>query len=255
MKKWLSVLVFSIFFIASCTSETNQLTGTTTLREVVECGDNICDESETCKCIDCENDPKCFEGLIAEPENKQTETADETKEAINCGNGVCEENELCNLETYETSCPKDCKLLCPTKLVVGDFREEQTFFCTGECDFYDNIFTITGDSKIQTNIRNIGETASNVLTSDFNCYFDDGEVMSRRDNDGNYGIIVRDYFNDGEQKVSSINSRISGNNLASYIFEVDLDEDRETKDIRCSITLASTPDLANTYFIDITVLR
>lgn len=258
MKKSFIILILGIFFIASCTSETNQLTGTTTLKEIVECGDNICDETETCRCIDCENDSKCLEKPETEEQEKQVEkiekVVEETKD-VDCGNKICEEDESCNLETYETKCPEDCKVLCPTKLVVGDFREEQTFFCTGKCDFYDNIFIITGDSKIQANIRNIGEIASNVVTSNFNCYFEDSEVLSRRDGDGNYGITVRDYFNKGDEKVSSINSKISGNDFASYIFEVNLDENHKTKDIRCSITLDSTPDLSNTYFIDITVLR
>nr|MBI4157042.1 hypothetical protein [Candidatus Woesearchaeota archaeon] len=244
MKKWIFLLMFLIVFISAC-ENIDRINRNSIPNEVVKCGDEVCDSSESCDCRDCENDKRCFQ--------QPKDNIGIVKESNLCGNDRCESEERCNLETYETICPEDCARQCPTKLVLTE-NNGNIFSCSGKCNLTDGRFLVYGNSKITAKIENIGERASNIVTSNFNCYTN-GELLTRTDNSGNYGITVNDYFNNKEDEMDSINSRITGGNIANYTLEINLKNIVTTRNVDCSISIASVPDIQSTNWIYLRILK
>ena len=191
-----------------------------------------------------------------------------------CGNNLCESGERCTTvcegidcttTKQQTACKQDCPLSCPATLAVHkqatvyqdkSVQNPKTFTCeSANCEQLDDAeFKLTGPASIKTFITNMGEQASDVVTSQFNCNYEapqynepaatvDGTVLGRLDQK----VSVLDYFNGGRntQEVNSLSAQQSvGGQTATYSFTVEPVDARYSTVLSCTVWLRSG-DFAN----------
>ncbi len=249
MKGWvLGIFILGIVFVSAC-----NLPAQRTL-----CGDGICDSTESCACSDCANTDFCkVKNVTQNCDDSNDCTIDSFNPSTNscvreikqncCGNSKCELDERdCNFNTYETKCGKDCGLSCPPKLIVHQSKETKTedkfsFVCAdANCEKTgDNNFRMKKYAAVQTVITNIGEQSTDVITSSFSCQIGSTKI-ALNDNDNYNGIIFKDFFNEREDKLDSLSSRINLNNNAIYKLSINITNQITTPlEIVCSTVLAS----------------
>jgi|GEM_PF-5232986 len=199
-------------------------------------------------------------GLVKAPESIDEQPSDTVPDGTGeqpefsppvgaCGNSVCDVGERCNEETSRTACTDDCGFSCPAKLLISSQpnpteTQLSTYYCgSGACrQTDDNDFIITGDATIRTRVTNIGERGSDRVSSDFACDLISNMTSLKANNDGEdvIGVVIRDYFTDNQETVSSIKSRQAGNNFAEYMLEMNFTETAQTGQLACLISIRST---------------
>ncbi len=239
MKKALiSLVILSLFVIAACTTKT-------------ETPNNDQTQIKT----DCSDSNEC----TIDSFNELTKECEHVTKENCCGNNICEPSEReCDFSTYQTKCIKDCNAICPAKVVVNNDattnQHEFPFKCSdSNCkQIANNEFEITGLSSIQTTLVNIGEISSSAITSNFDCK-KDISLLANADGDSFKGIIFKDYFNNNEEKIDSLNSRIQENNKATYYFQFDASKREIATKFICNIALASQADFKNIQTVTIDI--
>ncbi len=191
-----------------------------------------------------------------------------------CGNNICESNERCAVVCEDADCTKmsqqtvcklDCPLSCPATLAVHKLatvyqdksvQNPKTFTCeSANCEQLDDAeFKLTGPASIKTFITNLGEQASDIVTSQFNCNYEfpqynepaatmDGTVLGRLDQK----VSVLDYFNRDRlaQEANSLSAQQSvGGQTATYSFAVEPVDAKYSTTLLCTVWLRSG-DFAN----------
>ncbi len=186
-----------------------------------------------------------------------------------CGNNICESNERCTtvcedddcrVTKQQTVCKLDCPLSCPANVAVHktadkysdrDVQNPKTFTCdSGACEQLDDTeFKLTGPASIKTFITNLGEQASDPVTSQFNCNYEqypqdnevatnDGDVLGRLDQK----VRVLDYFNgnrDAQESASLSAQQSVGGQTATYSFAVEPVDARYSTTLLCTVWLRS----------------
>ncbi len=239
MKKTLIYLILlSLIIIAACTPKTETPNNDQTQIKT-DCSDSN----------DCTIDS--FNELTKECEHKVNPTC--------CGNNLCEPSEReCDFSTYQTKCLKDCNVVCPAKVVMNNDgsnnNQELSFKCSDlSCTYLgDNKFEITGLSYIQTTLVNIGEKSTSSITSSFECK-KASLLVANADGDSFKGIIFKDYFNSNEEKLDSLNSRIPGNNKATYFLQIDATKRELPTNLTCTMALNSQTDFKNIQVVTINI--
>src|SRR3989338_1503863 len=239
MKKVLiSLILLSLIVIAACTPKT-------------ETPNNDQTQIKT----DCSDSNECTTDSF----NELTKQCEHVTKENCCGNAVCEPSEReCDFSTYQTKCVQDCNAICPAKVVVNNDastnQHEFSFKCSdSNCkQITDSEFEITGLSSIQTTLVNLGEMSSSAITSNFDCK-KDSSLLANADGDSFKGIIFKDYFNNNEENLDSLNSRIQSNNKATYYLQFDASKrDIPTKFV-CNIALASQIGFKNIQVVTICI--
>lgn len=259
-KRWIILfLVLTTISISACAEQS--------LKNVSVCGDGKCDPTENCNCQDCASRPDCQGQVATNCDDQDQCTEDVFNTTLNtcqhkpikncCGNKICELNERdCNFQTYQTNCVSDCKLNCPAHILIQkshsteNRNDEFSYVCadsnckqTGE-----NKFELTDISAIKTTLINNGELISGLISSNFYCYRRENTANKvTTDNSNLFGVVFRDYFDNDKTKDNiQINSRITGNNFATYTMEFNsLALQLNPSDVTCAITLSSGADNFN----------
>ena len=160
---------------------------------------NSCDDSNLCT-------EDIFNGLTKECEHRRLDHC--------CGDTVCDSDERCDAGTHKTICSQDCPRQCPAFVEIDDWE------CENNCLVAPDHFLVDGDAKFNLNLQNIGELALNDVTSSFRCFRKSGlEFFTDRNMQPKSGVLFRDHFNAGQEKVY-LSGEYYGNNKASYTFEV-----------------------------------
>jgi hypothetical protein len=186
-----------------------------------------------------------------------------------CGNNICEpgercttvcEGDDCTTTKQQTACKQDCPLSCPATLAVHrqatvyqdkSVQNPKTFTCeAANCEQLDDAeFKLTGAASLKTYITNLGEQASDIVTSQFNCNYEspqynepaattDGTVLGRLDQK----IRVLDYFNGDrvKQEAGSLSAQQSvGGQTATYSFAVEPVDAKYSTVLSCTVWLRS----------------
>jgi hypothetical protein len=257
----LFLLVGSIIFISSCTTENGTICN------------GICNTLDSCSCANCKTSDFCTNRANESCENNAVCTISYYDPAISscvhkskpncCGNGICEGTEMmCNSTTAITSCSGDCGLKCPAKLIVakdntGIVDDPFSFVCmNSRCQQNgDDRFTISGDSGVQTTIINVGERSSDTLISSFYCTQENSEIKIAIENNNNFqGITFKNYFNDNQKVIDSINSRVSKENYVVYTFSLNSTTHSAPISLNCQVKLSSALYLTSIQNLKITVI-
>ncbi len=254
MKKGgLFILIFVLFIISisGCNQRSNV--------EKFYCGDNVCQTEEDCRCIDCMNNIDCREAraklINCDDGNKCTEDYYDELNGICvhkgdrpcCGDRICEEGERCDNKTHSTVCVEDCYLSCDAFWIVHkdvDTHENEvsSFTCGNKncVQIGNNKFEISGNSYVETVIENIGERAIPLITSRFEC--ETKSYGARNDGDELRGVIVKDYFNQGEEMVDWMSGKnVPKNNYVYYRLSFNTDKLKENFTANCVIGLSANP--------------
>lgn len=258
----LILLILSVIIISACNVQQQKRT---------ICGDGICDSTESCACSDCASSDFCqIKNVTKNCDDSNECTIDSFNPSTNscvyetkancCGNGKCELDESsCDFSTYQTKCAKDCSLSCPAKLIVHQNKDVKTqdqfsFSCADlNCEkTSNNQFRVTKYSAVQTFITNIGERSTDIITSSFTCEKDSIKI-AQNDNDNYKGIIIKDFFNENEDKVDSISSRINQKNQATYKLSFNITQQISPTELKCTTVLTSSSDLQNIQVVTVTV--
>ncbi len=186
-----------------------------------------------------------------------------------CGNNICEsserctticEDDNCKITKQQTVCKLDCPLSCPANVAVHkladkysdrDVQNPKTFTCEStNCEQLDDIeFKFTGLASVKTYISNLGEQASDIVTSQFSCSYEfpqynepsatkDGDVLGRLDQK----VRVLDYFNGNRdlQESASLSAQQSvGGQTATYSFAVEPVDAKYSTTLLCTVWLRS----------------
>ncbi len=198
-----------------------------------------------------------------------TNTCANTPVANCCGNNICEPGERCTTvcegtdcttTKQQTACKQDCPLSCPATLTVHkqatvyqdkSVQNPKTFTCeSANCEQLDNAeFKLTGAASLKTYITNIGEQASDIVASQFNCNYEapqynepaataDGTVLNRLDQK----LSVLDYF-DGDrtkQESASLSAQQSFDvQTSTYSFAVEPVDAKYSTVLACTVWLRS----------------
>ncbi|MBD3263157.1 hypothetical protein GF374_02140 [Candidatus Woesearchaeota archaeon] len=239
MKKiWsLSIVVLMVFIVlaSGCFGGTEEAGG-----EISGEATDVLEAEQTETKVSCNDDNICTKDTF----NELTKQCEYETIKNCCGNGMCEPGERCNEETHQTNCIKDCSRTCSEYLVVhkseNDVNEEDIFTLDCVSDncrkVNDYTFRITGNSKLQIFITNIGEQASTNVHSNFVCSA--GSEQAIEDEESVKGVVFKDYFNDGEETIS-INAIQSIDNSATYYFDLNTTNIEETYTANCKVYIKS----------------
>lgn len=222
------------------------------------------------------NTNNCSDGNVCTIDFFDTTTNSCTHAAVAncCGNNVCENNERCGVVCVGTACKstakitlckQDCSLSCPASLVVHKIVDKyedktvqnpKTFTCeTGACEQLDDgEFKLTGAASLKTYITNLGEQASDAVTSQLYCNYEypqfnelaaikDGDILNRMDQK----LSVRDYFdgNTAKDESNTLDAQQSvGQKTTTYSFAIELVDAKYATTLSCTIWLRSG-DFAN----------
>ena len=257
----LFLLIGSIIFISSCATQNGTICS------------GVCNTLDSCSCANCKTSDFCTNKANQSCENNAICTTSYYDSSINscvhkskpncCGNGICEGTEMqCNYTTAETSCSSDCGLKCPAKLIVAKDNTEKdndafSFVCmNSDCQKTgDDAFTIKGNSGVQTTIINVGERSSDPILSSFYCTQANSEVKIAIDDNNNFrGVIFKDYFNDNQKSIDSINSKVSKENYVVYTFSLNSPAQSIPLNMDCQIKLSSALYLTSIQNLKITVI-
>jgi len=135
-------------------------------------------------------------------------------------------------------------------------QNPKTFTCeTGACEQLDDgEFKLTGAASLKTYITNLGEQASDAVTSQLYCNYEypqfnelaaikDGDILNRMDQK----LSVRDYFdgNTAKDESNTLDAQQSvGQKTTTYSFAIELVDAKYATTLSCTIWLRSG-DFAN----------
>jgi len=169
-------------------------------------------------------------------EEPSTVNKDVVPQRAGCGDGICDADERCDETSHRTVCPEDCGITC------GSYVKLSEPSCEGSCSVSGNEITVTGDSKIKITLENLGERATSQIKGHFKCeYASDGSLYVRDGSGEKNGYTWEDYFEGvtGNKDEVSINSAITGNNEAVYIFSLK-GNTKVNRDLNCRNSFSST---------------
>jgi len=239
------------------------------------CGDKICQDYENCNCIDCKDRKDCKkdEEEVKVLKGKCDDGNECTKDIFNevskicsyekiegcCGNDICESGERCNEETHTTVCIEDCKAQCEPFVIIYDkkdnrINQKESFTCGDEncIEVSSNEFKITGNSSITTTLENTGEKSTDIVTSNFKCVGEEFKALKNFENI--LGVTFSSYFNDKLGSLNGINSKISGNNYATYKLQIDPSKlKRDNLEVICDVKIIVNPVFDNLQFIKLSI--